>query len=213
MSRRNGSRRPGAGRKPTISKDPTLLSDLEALVEPNDPWGSGITAAVDLQERAPSGAGAASAGSRGQPHPGRPLAPRGGLQSARATARRSRANSHPDRDAQFRLHQPTGSSAFQRQRPAGDLGGHQEEGTGRRISRTTGGSGSPRAPRGGAGPRLRRSRNWARRSPTASTTWPANAGWVSVGIDHDTAEFAVRQHSPVVAQRWSSRVIPRQPDC
>src|SRR5438477_11920655 len=27
-------RRPGAGRKPTISKDATLLSDLEALVEP-----------------------------------------------------------------------------------------------------------------------------------------------------------------------------------
>ena len=27
-------RRPGAGRKPTLSKDPTLLSDLEALVEP-----------------------------------------------------------------------------------------------------------------------------------------------------------------------------------
>src|ERR1700726_1408882 len=27
-------RRPGAGRKPTISKDPTLLCDLEALVEP-----------------------------------------------------------------------------------------------------------------------------------------------------------------------------------
>ena len=27
-------RRPGAGRKPTTSKDPTLLADLEALVEP-----------------------------------------------------------------------------------------------------------------------------------------------------------------------------------
>ena len=27
-------RRPGAGRKPTISKDPTLLADLETLVEP-----------------------------------------------------------------------------------------------------------------------------------------------------------------------------------
>jgi len=27
-------RRPGAGRKPTISKVPTLLGDLEALVEP-----------------------------------------------------------------------------------------------------------------------------------------------------------------------------------
>src|SRR5215510_9713667 len=27
-------RRPGAGRKPAIRKDPTLLADLEALVEP-----------------------------------------------------------------------------------------------------------------------------------------------------------------------------------
>jgi hypothetical protein len=27
-------RRPGAGRKRTISKDPTLLADLEVLVEP-----------------------------------------------------------------------------------------------------------------------------------------------------------------------------------
>src|SRR5882762_4750333 len=35
-------RRPGAGRKRTISKDPTLLLDLEALVEPTtrgDPGG------------------------------------------------------------------------------------------------------------------------------------------------------------------------------
>src|SRR2546430_7858198 len=29
-----GVRRPGAGRKPAICKDPTLLADLEALVEP-----------------------------------------------------------------------------------------------------------------------------------------------------------------------------------
>src|SRR6201984_1399867 len=32
-------RRPGAGRKPTISKDPTLLADLEALAEPTPPGG------------------------------------------------------------------------------------------------------------------------------------------------------------------------------
>jgi hypothetical protein len=30
----------------------------------------------------------------------------------------------------------------------------------------------------------------ARSTPTASTTWP-RTGWVSVGIDHDTAQFAV----------------------
>ena len=34
-------------------------------------------------------------------------------------------------------------------------------------------------------------KRWARRSPTASTTWHGNEGWVSVGIDHDTAQFAV----------------------
>ena len=66
-------RRPAAGRKLTISKDPTLLADLEALVEPTS-RGDPESAAVELQERAPPGAGAASAGSRGQPHPGRPLA-------------------------------------------------------------------------------------------------------------------------------------------
>jgi hypothetical protein len=31
-------RRPGAGRKPTISKDPTLLADLEGLGEPTARW-------------------------------------------------------------------------------------------------------------------------------------------------------------------------------
>ena len=34
-------------------------------------------------------------------------------------------------------------------------------------------------------------RSWARRSRTASTIWHAGAGWVSVGVDHDTAAFAV----------------------
>jgi len=46
-------RRPGAGRRGTVSKDRTLLHDLEALVEP--------------RRRAPAGGGAASPGSRGQP--------------------------------------------------------------------------------------------------------------------------------------------------
>src|SRR5205809_8040525 len=49
-------RRPGAGRKRTISKDPTLLADLEALVEPDDARGSGVALAVDLTERAPPAA-------------------------------------------------------------------------------------------------------------------------------------------------------------
>ena len=43
----------------------------------------------------------------------------------------------------------------------------------------------------GAAPTTSRTRSSARRSPTASTTWPHDEGWVSVGIDHDTAQFAV----------------------
>ena len=41
--------------------------------------------------------------------------------------------------------------------------------------------------------RERQALTWslARRSPMVSTISPANTGWVSVGIDHDTAGFAV----------------------
>ena len=35
-----------------------------------------------------------------------------------------------------------------------------------------------------------------------------NEGWVSVGIDHDTAEFAVETHPALVAARWASQVYP-----
>ena len=33
--------------------------------------------------------------------------------------------------------------------------------------------------------------------PMESTTWTQNAGWVSVGVDHDTASFAVES-----IRRW-----------
>ena len=36
----------------------------------------------------------------------------------------------------------------------------------------------------------------------------ANAGWVSVGIDHDTAAFAVADDPPVVAGRWAGCATP-----
>jgi transposase-like protein len=61
-------RRPGGGRKTTVAKDATLLSDLEALVEPTSQRRSAVAAALDLQELAPAGGGAAGAGSPGQPY-------------------------------------------------------------------------------------------------------------------------------------------------
>lgn len=44
-------RRVGGGRKRSKEKDPSLVADLERLVEPLDPGRSGIEPAVDLQER------------------------------------------------------------------------------------------------------------------------------------------------------------------
>jgi hypothetical protein len=55
-------RRPGAGRRRTVSKDHTLLHDLKALVEPTTRGDPEIAVAVDLQKRAPAGAGTASPG-------------------------------------------------------------------------------------------------------------------------------------------------------
>ena len=52
-------RQPG-GWKRTRDKDPTLLRDLEHLVEPAR--RSGVAAALDVQERAPAGDGAAATG-------------------------------------------------------------------------------------------------------------------------------------------------------
>ena len=88
-------RRPGAGRKPTISKDPTLASGSRSAGRTDDARGSGIAAAVDLQERAPTGAGAAGAGPRGQPHPGRPNCSMRRVTACKATARPRRATATP----------------------------------------------------------------------------------------------------------------------
>jgi hypothetical protein len=43
-------RRPGGGRKKATQKDPTLVADLEKLVEPTTRGGPEVLLAVDLQE-------------------------------------------------------------------------------------------------------------------------------------------------------------------
>jgi len=82
-------RRPELDAVRTVSKDHTLLHDLEALVEPTTRGDPESPLRWTLQKRAPAGAGAASPGSRGQPHPGRPLAHEAGysLQGNRKTKR------------------------------------------------------------------------------------------------------------------------------
>ena len=77
-------------------------------------------------------------------------APSGGrvLKQSWATACRPtvspREGGHPDRNAQFEIHQQ-GRALIRRPRAAGHLGGHQEEGIGRAVHPRRAGNGSPRA--------------------------------------------------------------------
>ena len=131
-----------------------------------------------------------------QRHDRRASARGAGLQPARHAEAREGA-AHPDRNAQFE-HINATADAFTR------AGSRSSRWTRRRrnwsgISRMPGASGS----------------RTANPSRSASTTFPAtpgqgdpvrrlrhgaNEGWVSVGIDHDTAEFAV-----ATIRRWWTR--------
>ena len=70
--------------------------------------------------------------------------------ACRPTARRGRARTHPDRNAQFE-HINAQVAGLPRRRAAGHLGGHQEEGTGGRLQERRARMASPRRPRSRCG--------------------------------------------------------------
>ena len=102
---------------------------------------------------------------------------------------------HPDRDAQFRYINRLVKAYVKAGEPVISVDTKKKELVG--DFKNAGRSGGRRASRRGQRARLPASRVAARRSPTASTTSRATSGWVNVGIDHDTAEFAVES-----IRRW-----------
>jgi len=197
-------RRPGGGRKPLVDQDPKLLSDLESLVDPvtrGDPMSplrwtckSAAKLAEGLQSR------------------GHPVSERTvnrllhdlgySLQANRKTIE---GRQHPDRDAQFQ-HINRRAKAFQgRGQPVVSVDTKKKELVGRYRN-----GGREWQPKGrpeevkvhdfideGSGKVI----------PYGVYDMAANTGWVSVGVDHDTAEFAVES-----LRRWwrnmGSRVYP-----
>ena len=98
-------------------------------------------------------------------------AARGAGYSLQANSKTREGAQHPDRDAQFRHINDPGRGAPGRREPVisvdtkkKELVGEFKNGRQRVATR--------RATRSRSGPRLPRPRGWARRSPTASTTWP-----------------------------------------
>jgi len=198
-------RRPGGGRKPLVDHEPDLLHDLEALVDPvtrGDPMSplrwtckSAAKLAAELQ---------ALGHAVSERTVNRLLHALGySLQSNRKTIE---GKSHPDRDAQFQYINRR-VKAFQRQgQPVVSVDAKKKELVGQFRN-----GGREWQPVGQ--PEEVEVYDFAKKDlgkviPYGIYDQTANTGWVSVGIDHDTAEFAVE-----TLRRWwrnmGSQVHPR----
>ncbi|HSW02204.1 MAG TPA: ISAzo13 family transposase [Sedimentisphaerales bacterium] len=182
-------RRPGGGRKKTLAKDATLLADLDGLVEPSvsgDPqsplrWTSKSVRTLARELRA--------LGHNVSHQLVLELLYAAGY-SLQANRKSREGSNHPDRDARFRyiqrkvrrfqaLGQPVISVDTKKKELAGNF---------KNAGKQWRPKGTPEPVRvhGFRIPEL------GKAIPYGVYDLTRNAGWVSVGIDHDTARFAVR---------------------
>src|SRR3954465_10766031 len=198
------SRRPGGGRKPAGETQPGLLEALSELVQSairGDPEAALLWV------------------SKSQRHPARPLPERGFAAgqklvgrllrrlgfSLQANRKTREGTSHPDRDAQFeyinaqvKACQTAGQPAISVDTKKKELVGDFKNG-GRELRP----KGQPEAVRvhDFALPEL------GKVAPYGVYDITANAGWVNLGIDHDTAAFAVES----IRHWWRNLGRPRYP--
>jgi hypothetical protein len=183
-----GIRRKGAGRKRLTQTDPTLLSDLEGLVDPatrGDPLSPLKWTSKSLRNLANA---LCAMGHRvGHDVVGTLLKRLGySLQANRKTLEGSR---HVDRDAQFRHIAQTVKGAITAGQPAISVDTKKKELVGdfKNGGREYRPAGSPEPVRvhDFVDPKL------GRAAPYGVYDIADDKGWVSVGIDHDTGAFAV----------------------
>ena len=195
------TRKPGGGRKPLTEHDPGLVDALEVLVDPvtrGDPM-SPLRWTCKSADRLASEL-AASGHPASERTVSRLLHSLGySLQSNRKMIE---GKDHPDRDAQFR-HINRRVLAFQRRgQPVVSVDTKKKELVGNYRN-----SGREWAPKGR--PRRVKSKDFPDKDlgkviPYGVYDPTDDAGWVGVGIDHDTAEFAVE-----TLRRWWRRMGSR----
>jgi hypothetical protein len=192
-------RRPGAGRPALVSADRTLLRDLKRLVEPStrgDPMSPLLWTCKSTRNLAEEL-------SRGSHCVGRQkvseLLNKLGytLQSPRKTHEGS--SRHPDRNAQFEYINARVQDFQRRGQPVVSVDAKKKENVGdfNNAGREWQRKGKPVAVRmhDFVDPVL------GKATPYGVYDLGRNEGWVSVGIDHDTAEFAVES-----LRRWWRRM-------
>src|SRR5690242_1347921 len=198
-------RRPGGGRKPLADTDPTLRVDLLKLVEPDargDPMSPLRWTCQSLRRLADELAKLGHQVSRTVI--GEILkAEKFSLQGNRKTRE---GGKHPDRDAQFGHINTSVKTALAEQQPVISVDTKKKELVGdfKNAGRTWRPQDEPEEVQvydflsGALG----------RAIPYGIYDLAANAGWVSVGVDHDTAAFAVQS----IRRWWHDVGRPRYPN-
>jgi hypothetical protein len=187
-------RRPGGGRKKTVDTDPTLVKDLESLVSPTtrgDPMSPLRWTCKSLRKLS------AQLGQMG--HSASVNIVSGVLHelgySLQANRKVREGSQHPDRNAQFEYINAQVAEQIQKGEPAISVDTKKKELVGdfKNSGREWRPMGEPEKVRvhDFIDPSL------GRANPYGVYDIGKNNAWVSVGIDHDTAEFAVH-----TIRRW-----------
>jgi len=199
------SRRPGGGRKKTTDKDPTLLPDLKALVEsttrgdPESPllWTArsqrNLVAALRQQGHQTSMKMVA-----------RLLKELG--YSLQANAKRLEGLQHPDRNAQFEHINETIRRQLAAREPVISVDTKKKE----LVGPYKNGGRELRAQRDPEAVNVHdfADKEQGKVAPYGVYDLQRNEAWVSVGISHDTAEFAVE----TIRTWWKEMGATRYPD-
>jgi hypothetical protein len=187
-------RRPGGGRKPLVANNPDLLRDLMALVEPEergDPMSPLRWTCKSLRQLA------AELVARGHQISRTVVSELLKAQkfSLQANSKTNEGGDHPDRDAQFRYINQSVTTALATQQPVISVDTKKKELVGDFKN-----AGHEWRPQGE--PEEVRVHDFiikelGRAVPYGIYDLAANAGWVSVGMNHDTSAFAVQ-----TIRRW-----------
>jgi hypothetical protein len=181
-------RRPGGGRHALTDLDPTLLRDLERLVEAGrrgDPESLLLWTSKSVRHLA--------GGLRQQGHTGHftTVAKLLGLlgYSLQANVKTREGASHPDRDAQFEHINTVAKAALAAGQPVISVDTKKKELVGdfKNAGREWRPKGEPELVR----VHDFKDKQLGKAIPYGVYDIATNQGWVSIGIDHDTAQFAV----------------------
>ena len=198
-------RRHGGGRKPTIAKDPTLVADLETLVDPTsrgDPERPLRWTCKSLRRLA----GELQAQGHQVSHTLVGELLEGLDYSLQGNRKTKEGLSHPDRDAQFCYINDKVTQALASQQPVISVDTKKKELVGDFKN-----AGREWWPKGTPEEVLVHDfliKELGRAVPYGVYDIAANAGWVSVGVDHDTAAFAVNS----IRRWWHTLGRARYPD-